>query len=379
MLAEIILKIHDLSQKPSRYYPRPSLAGPERCLRQMVYWAMGEEMKPLPGRAINVMEDSSWHEELSLDLLRKSAFHIHSEQMPVTISNAFPWMPVGTWHCKVCKKDIAYRDCHGHIDGICTDILGVDRLIEHKALSHFGFEKLWNGDELPYDYFTQMAIYLRGLQQDNPDLKEGILLIKNKNQSGYIEFLAGYDVETDTLYVMEKTHHTGEKKEQGFVIRNITENAFSKFEEVEEYRRKKELPERQYEITHWRCQYCGYFEKCWEGWAEEHKQLKVVEDTLLDGEVEELVKRERCLDEEAKRLKKEQEEVRERIKALLREKGIRKGRTTEYSISWDISVQKRFDKSLLPPEIYQQALKEVPAERLTIRKIKQEVSDAQAV
>ena len=79
MLAEIIPKIAGMEQNEWDFKPRPSSAGPERCIRQMVYHGLGFPSEPLSGRAILVFDDSSWHEELTLDWLRKSAFKIHSE------------------------------------------------------------------------------------------------------------------------------------------------------------------------------------------------------------------------------------------------------------------------------------------------------------
>src|SRR3990167_5232823 len=122
MLAEIIHKIaaaEYAGKKEQTYRPRPSLAGPERCIRQLVYMAQGKEKKSLGGRAITVMDDSAWHAELTLDWLRKSAYKVHSEEMEIRVG-----------------------DMVGHIDAIVTDIIGGEYVLEHKAIAHFSWLSL---------------------------------------------------------------------------------------------------------------------------------------------------------------------------------------------------------------------------------------------
>ncbi len=83
MIAEVILKVAGFEKEDYPYRPRPSCAGPERCLRSLCYWAQGYKRKKPSDRFYAVMDDSSWHEELTLDFLRKSSFKVHSEQMVV--------------------------------------------------------------------------------------------------------------------------------------------------------------------------------------------------------------------------------------------------------------------------------------------------------
>lgn len=372
MLADIIHPIAamehaDEGDKP--YYPRPSIAGPERCLRQLVYWAKGEDKKSLRGRAIAVFNDGVWHEELTADWIRKSVFRVHSEQMPITIAGVLSWMPEGTWHCSVCEKDISYRDIHGHLDFLIEDILGIDRLVEHKGYAHFTAEALWKGD-IPYDNLTQKAIYLRGVQQTQPDCKEGLLLIKNKNTSGFLEFRSLYEARIDTLTVIERVNHLGEKKDIGLVIPDITESAFARFAEVEKHRADDTPPERQYHFGTWRCDYCRYNTQCYQGFEQEHEKLAT--DVALDDEISDLLRyaREVALHEGS--AKKEREELKEKIKGFLTERGIRSGRTEDYVVEWTVNMQKKFDKELLPPGMYMAAQKDTPVEKLTIRKIKKE-------
>lgn len=370
MLAEIIPKIaaaEAAGEKGHTYYPRPSMAGPQRCLRQTVYSAMGLEKKPLAGRAIMVFDDSSWHEELTSDWLRKSAFQVHSEQMSITIPDAFPFMPDGTRGCGFCPDAaVRYKDCHGHIDWICTDMVGNDFLVEHKALSHFGFEGLMKGD-IPYDYFTQMAIYMRGLQQDNPKLRDCVLLVKNKNQSGYLEFNCEYERKADTFRVNDRRHHTGEAEKIGRELLHIVKNAFNRFLEVDAHRRTGTLPERQYERTHWRCEYCPYTETCWKGWVKEQGGYGAGAKL---SEITSIVDMERHAAKEEAAARKEKEEHRGHIKGYLKEKGLRAGVAGGWEVEWSVSERTKEDTSLLAPELRKIITVSTIQERLTIKRAK---------
>lgn len=373
MLAEVILKVAGMvyaeQEGHGEYYPRPSLAGPERCIRQLVYWACGEQLKPLPGRAVVVMDDSSWHEELTSDLVRKSAFQIHSAQMPVTIPDAFTWRGTDMIECATCGEKHRACDVHGHIDFIVTDILGVDRLVEHKALSHFGFEGIWGGN-LPLDYLTQHAIYLRGAGLLNPDLKEGLLLIKNKNQSAYLDFLVEYDAASDSLLVKKMTHHTGEVIEINQTLEKITQTAFAKFAKVDSYRAAGELPDRPYAIDHWRCEYCGFNQLCWSSWADEHQSLATEQD--LENEIADLVRYEREVSANVGEMNKEKEGLRGIIKEKMKAKGVRTGTAGEYLVDWKVENQQVLDKEALNPGVRQAATVTKPVEKLVIKKIKEE-------
>ena len=253
MLAEIIHPLAGMESHESAYKPRPSSAGPEKCTRQMVYHGLDFPRTPLPGRAVVIFSDSSFHEELTFDWLRKSAFKIHSEQMEV--------------QCRPPMKK-------GRIDCIATDVLGVDRLVEHKAINHFTFERIWNG-ELPLDNFAQCCVYMDGIQTTlNPDLREFILLIKNKNTSAYIEFLCDYSIvhagTTDRMTILSITNSNGEvkhvKDEKDFgnlYIDGLVAESVDKFLYIDACIKDKVLPKRDYDIDHWRCEYCGWFKTCW--------------------------------------------------------------------------------------------------------------------
>jgi len=342
MLAEILPIIAAMEHKEYAFRPRPSLAGPERCSRQMVFHGMGVPRSPLPGRAVLVFDDSSWHEELTADWLRKTAYKFHSQQMPIQ-----------------CRAPMG----KGLIDGIITDIEGVDRLFEHKAVSHFSFGRLWEGP-LPMDYLTQVAIYLSGLQQINPEIEEGILLVKNKNTAQYVEYRCRY--EWDTLGVVEIVNSQGEHKEVNGVIPGIYQQAIDKFDDVLDHIGRKALPKRPYEQTDWHCEYCGWFGECWKNYQEEFDDLSV--EAVLEDGVNGMCVRYKELGEIIKGLDDEKEILRKALMDEMKEADARKARAGEFIITRSLQTSKRIDKELIPPDILSKAEIESSFEKLTVRK-----------
>jgi len=305
MLAELIPKLAAMRQEEDHFYhPRPSLAGPDRCIRQMVYWGLGFPREPFPGRAILVMDDSAWHEELTVDWLRKSAYQIHSQQLEVS--------------CRLPMRK-------GHIDFLFTGLDHLDRLCEHKAINHFTFQKYWDG-EFPQDYIAQTCIYLDGLQVLNPDINEAVLLIKNKNTAAYLEYLLRFNGADCT--VVNRVSSQGETKEMGVVLDGVVQRACSKFEAVDDFILRKTLPKRQYDIDDWHCNYCGWGKVCWEGYDKEFLELRT--DALLPSEVADMVRYYKELGAHQKAGKKEYDGLRDKIRAVMKENNAREGRAGEF-------------------------------------------------
>lgn len=347
MLADLIVKLAAEDQKTNdKFYPRPSSAGPERCIRQMVYHALGFKREPFPGRAMLVFDDSSWHEELTLNWLRKSSYHIHSEQMKVK--------------CRAPMTD-------GHIDGIFTDLMQVDRHLEHKAINHFSFERLWNG-ALPLDNLTQTAIYMDAIQQSlNPDLKEGVLLIKNKNNSQYMEYLVDYEL--DRLIVISKTRSDGSHEKINLTIPNIVQDACDKFYSILDYAKQKKLPKRQYFLTDWQCEYCGWGQECWKNYSDEFAEMKTGQEFAQD--IADKVAYYKELGAQKKEITDEYDKLRESVKQTMRDIEIRQGRAGEYLLKLSLIEKTYIDQAKLTVEELERATKKTYQERLTISKVKQ--------
>jgi len=352
MLADVILKIAGMEgeEEQHEYYPRPSVSGPSRCIRQMVYWGLGVKRLPLPGRTMLIFNDSSWHEELTMDWLRKSAFQVHSPQMKVSID--FPGIPI---------------NLEGSIDFIVTDITEKDVLVEHKAINHFTFQGFWDG-ELPVDYLTQTCIYLRGLQKVNPALTSALLLIKNKNTAAYIEYAIGYQGVVDRCEVLSLTDSNGKVKEINKSIENITLDAFTKFMVVADYISKKTLPKRQYFVDDWQCSYCGWAGICWEGYRKEFEELKT--SVMLSDEVGDMLRYYKEVGAHKSAITKEYEELSDKIKATMKEAGAREGVAGEYIAKLTLVESTRLDKELLTEAEIERASKKSFYERLSISRPK---------
>lgn len=372
MLADIILRIAAEEGKEEdsyTYRPRPSASGPERCLRQLVYHGLGVPRQPLPGRAIMIFSDSSFHEDLTADWIRRSAFHLHSEQMHVNVPAGLSFLPERK--CKMvsdgnkCGQIIPAGHLAGHIDGIVTDVLKIDRHYEHKGISHFQFQKYWAG-ELPLDNISQTCIYNCGLKKLNPDINESLLLIKNKNTAQYLEFLIRY--EDDTALIVNRVNSQGETIEMGVEIPNIVDDAFKKFATVQEYIDKKTLPKREYDIDHWRCEYCGWYSHCYKNYAREFNELKT--DTQLPDEIADMVAYKQELAAERIDIEHKEDDIKNQVKKIMKELDTREGRAGDRICRLHLLTKETLDKGKIPNKLIKDATKVSHYEKLTISNLK---------
>lgn len=348
MLADVILKIAGQFQETEdhAYYPRPSMAGKERCTRQMVYHGLNIPKEPLAGRAVMIFSDSSFHEDLTADWIRKSAYQLHSEQMEIKVDIGFDFTLTG------------------HIDGIVTDLLDVDYLWEHKAINHFSWQKYWDGS-IPYDYVSQCCIYLRGLQSDNPNLTKAILLLKNKNTAAYMELIISYSGDTDRAVVEKATNSSGEEKEINEIIEHAVWSCFEKFRYVNECIKNQTLPKRDYFIgDDWHCEYCAWGKTCWQGYKKEFAELKT--DTMLPEEVETMIRYYKELGGQKSDIEKEYKELSGKVKDAMKEIGAREGRAGAYIVKLSLTETNRIDKEKLTPAEIAKATKTTMSERLYV-------------
>jgi hypothetical protein len=234
----------------------------------MTYHASGAPPAPWNDRLRMVMNDGTWHEELTKDWIRKSGFTLHSEQWGVHFDTRQTLAAAG-WVCGVCDHPVAPFEVHGHIDGIVTDLLGKDTLLEHKAIDHFRCDAIWKG-ALPLDNLTQTALYSRGAQRWASGLERWVLLIKNRNTTQLMEFTGTYDVGSDVMLVEEAIRSDGERKRLDHRIENVTQAAVNKLAAVERMRAAGEMPVRPFEFGgDYPCSYCRWGAACWDGYAKE--------------------------------------------------------------------------------------------------------------
>ncbi len=348
MLAELLPRLAVMKNDNHTYRPRPSLAGPDRCLRQLTYMAMGLKGEPAPGRFLILLDDSSWHEELSLDWLSTSVFRIHSRQMRIEC---------GT----VRYQNMPYTQL-GHIDALFTAPDRTDRLLEHKAIEHFTFQRYWSGEAIPSDYLTQCTLYFQGLQKVQPDLNEGVLLIKNKNTSAYFEYTLRYNGAADLLTITDLVHSTGERK-AGAAYQGLYAQALSKFNSVDEHVQHGTLPPRIAAPDIFPCSYCRYQGHCWQDYVPEPLTHLTTLPSPIADVAHQYLRLERDLADKTPRIKTLKKQLIGEMHAL-------KAHTAHgpnIVVELVQGSQRRLDQQALPPSIKQQYTKDIPTETLSVR------------
>jgi hypothetical protein len=252
----------------------------------------------------------------------------------------------------------------GHIDGIVTDIIGNDYLLEHKGINHFSWQKYWDGS-IPYDYVAQCCIYLRGLQSVNPNINRAVLLLKNKNTAAYMELIIYYDASCDTAMVERANNSNGETKQICEPITKAVLSCFQKFQFVNDCIKKHTLPKRDYFIgDDWHCDYCAYGKTCWEGYKKEFTELKTA--TMLPDDVADMLRYYRELGAQKTSIESEYKDLADKIKNTMKEVGAREGRAGEYIARLSLIESSRIDKELLTPTEILKATKKGMSERLYV-------------
>lgn len=392
MLIEIIDKIaeDELRERGDlRYKPRPSNAGTEKCIRAQVYAGLDFDAKPLGGRFAQVLDDSSWHEELSLDWISKSVYKVHSRQLGINCIK-FNSPLLKERFCEDIKKDgkIVFKGCgiyvpagtvHGHIDALITCPDGSEILFEHKAVSHGVFERLGNGD-LPTDYVTQCCLYYKGLTELlDKNLKFAMLFVKNKNNARKIEYHIYYNCDTDSATVeLYKKSDEGKLIPGGtWDMKNIIQNALFRWGEIDKYVAAKTLPRRRFDVDDWQCSYCRYGNYCWTEYQKEIKGRKDLIE-LAPETVTEIIRLKNSVSKN--RIELEKEEA--KIQLLILDEMVEKGGTKAIAAGYEINLvqfeSRHCDKKLIPAEILEKyntaselATTKTIVEKVTFKKIKE--------
>ncbi len=404
MISQHMMKIGSdgFDKERHAYYPRPSGAGTERCIRAQVYHALDiPETNGMGDRYALTIQDSIWHEDLSRDLINRSAmFHLHSDQMALDcieldfVKKPVPmledikshsqgdvrahniWLHEQGWKwCGICKKPVPLNMLHGHIDGVITDIADIDRLWEHKAINFYAFDRYWSGDdEWPIDYFTQCCLYVRGLQKVNPKINEALLQMKNKNTAQYIDYQLRYDTETDTLEVLEIEHSNGDVRaaDAGFALHtvpNILGNAMERFKQIEAYRLERKLPRRPYPLdTYYPCGWCGWRDLCAENYIEEARKSRKPARAKLPDTLEEDIKEYYQVSLTYSQAEKRKKQLKELITPELDELEVNRGEIGDLVVSLSIQERTYLDKEKLTPEERAKASYTNPIEILRVSK-----------
>lgn len=353
MLAEVLLKLAALeaAEREVAYRPRPSCAGPEECPRKFVYFARGVPREPLMDRMAMVLDDSSVHEDLTAKWIEQSGFTLHDRQLRVEIATLThqgrPFVLAGS------------------IDGLLTDLMGRTWLWEHKALSHWSWERYARGEQWPLNYLTQCALYLTGLRKAGWSVSEAVLVMKNKNTSDYLEFRLTYDPDADELRGVERIiASTGERvffRDGEAVWRRVRAEAIARFDAIEAHWAAGTLPNRPYpEPQSFPCGYCPYRQRCWQDWQPQPLDGRITltpEDAVLAAEY-------LALSEELRPKYRRKEELGEQLKLLLKANGAREAVADNVLVRLERRVQSRVDLDLIPAELREAATRSVEQDYL---------------
>lgn len=322
MLVELIAKNAGAEQEHFAYKPRPSSVG--RCIRALVYDAKGIEGKPFADRALLVFADGHWHEELLKDAIRKTAYELIE-------------LKGGKQRIEIATIDGVVMD--GEIDGLLQDPLGRLRLLEIKSINHFGFERLQDG---PLDDHRRQAnLYLHGLRKAGFEIDEALILYKNKNTAAMKEFFVGYD--------------------EAQALADIV-----MFERVAAMAKGDDLPARPYDMDDWHCGYCRHQKRCWANYADEVQALST--DVALSQEIETAARYFNELGAQKGEIEKERDGIGKTLRQALSAANAQSGRAGEYILKLSVGTRRKLIDSAVPAEAYEQ----VPSERFTVKRIKQE-------
>jgi hypothetical protein len=352
MFADLILGLAHLGLKPTSYRPRPSLAGPERCLRQLVYKGRGTPEPPVGRRLAMVFEDGHQHEETTLTFLKHSLFVLVAEQLPITIHNAFPWRSqYPDYRCPECSKAqgqdirIPATDLHGHLDGLLKGLLGTIYLLEHKAVVSHYFRRYWEEEQTPLDYFTQIVMYLRGLNEEGCPVTQGALVIKNKDTGAILEYEFHYDYAEDLLTVTAIIKAPGhEYKKVQHLHHRLYFNAIDRFETVDRHVTEQTLPARLDDMDDIRCQYCPHADHCWENIQPAALTEHISIPETLRSDAEEFI----TLDQQLTPLEHRHKELKDKIKPALIAMDVAEATVGQHLLVLSKCTSTRLDESRLP-------------------------------
>jgi len=368
MFAELLLGAAQLGLRTVEpYRPRPSMAGPERCERQMVYKARGVEELAISSRLAVIFKDGVAHEQVTLDLLKTTLFDIHSEQLPIDLHGVLDWLEgQPPYRCSVCTAAhgspvfIPATTLHGHIDALARDLFGIDRLVEHKGFVSHIFKRLRDQDKEPLDNFTQAVLYFRGLKEKGLAVDEGALLIKNKDTGVYLEFELRYDYEQDILHVPVITRSPHEREEINRSYPGLFRTTIEKFRRVHVHTVTGTLPDRLKDPNDVRCDYCPFQDLCWEGFV----APPLTEHISFPPQLVPLANEYIQLDRELKPKNKRCEELKDTLMTAMQELHAETAATETDVFKIVSSAQTRLDQKALPLSLKNVYSKTVPIMKL---------------
>jgi hypothetical protein len=184
---------------------------------------------------------------------------------------------------------------------------------------------------------------IRGAQNVNPMLAEGLLFVKNKNTSGFLDYLCAYIPGNDSLLVKRMTRHTGESIEINKPIQGILTAAVDKFRRIEQHANDGTLPER-LPPGGWRCDYCefnGVPSTCWGDFVLESTARDTVDlsDTADAAGLASAAEQYLRVTSESKTLDIQRETLRDQILSTLRGHNAKRGELAGFSLSRSVQTR----------------------------------------
>jgi hypothetical protein len=140
-----------------------------------------------------------------------------------------------------------------------------------------------------------------------------------------------------------------------------------KFERVEQHALDGTLPMREYEMDHWRCDYCEYQDECWEGFMNEMDELGVGYD-FGEGEIADACRYYKEVGAQETEIKKEKSLLSKWLKTLMKHLGVKEGKAGEYVLKMTGNTTQKIDKKLVPENIMPQISKTYYSDTLRINK-----------
>lgn len=369
MFAELILGAAQLGLRTDdTYRARPSMAGPERCLRQMVYKSRGLEEDRFSSRLAVIFLDGVAHETVTFDILKTTLLQIHSEQRPINLHGVLEWMEgQPPYRCSVCSAAqqtnvmIPATTLHGHLDALARDLTDTEYLVEHKGLVSHIFKRLWDQEKEPLDYLTQCVIYFRGLYEEGLTIDKGALLVKNKDTGAYLELELEYDYTEDRLHIPSIIRSPNLQESYDRTYTGLFHTAIEKFRQVHHHTVDQTLPDRLTDSDDVRCQYCPFLDLCWE----DYTRSPLTEHIRLPEGLVAVANEWIQLDRELKPKNARLDELNDQLKQALQSLSAKEAVTDTDLIRIESSTQTRVDQKKIPT-----SLKKIYSATISILKLK---------
>jgi hypothetical protein len=309
-------------------WERPSLSGPDRCIRELTYRANGTPAAPHSGRLLNLFDNGIWEEEMVLDRLSRAGIEIVER-----------------------KVKLATMLGSGEADArvICPD--GHFRIVEIKSRSEF----VWKREiETPSrDAVTQLVAYIEAAYRlGKIDWPSGLLIGSNRGTAQAYEYLIDYDPVADKASWTICTTR-GDRPING-VFEGVIAGQKRKNLEVKAHVAAGTLPPRPYVFgSEYPCSYCRWADTCWAGYKDE-RGLAVTDAVLeqLDPTLLPLVSEYVRIRGEKGEIEKRHKELGEKIKLALVNLSVKSGKIgDDFKVTLRMQERKAFSVDASTSEV----------------------------